>query len=307
MSIRSLRTLQAIARHGSFARAGEVVGLTQSAVSLQVKALEEEFGAQLFDRSRRLPVLTDAGRIVLSRSEEVIALYDKIFEALGDEQSLAGKLKLGAIQTALSEVLPDALAMLKRSHPRVRVHVAAGMSLELARQVAGGELDAAVTTEPVRPVPAEFVSSPLYQEGFWVVAPAGQDGDTVYELLTSMPFIRFDSRAWAGRIIDRELRRQRIEVHEEMILDSREAILKMVEKGLGVAVVPLSEEMHRGLTLTCLPFGEPQLFRKIVLLERPDRGGGRIATALISAIVHAKQKQASEQPAADLSNCSTRL
>ena len=61
MSLRALRTLQAIARHGSFAAAGKAVGLTQSAVSLQVKALEEEFGAPLFDRSRRLPVLTEAG------------------------------------------------------------------------------------------------------------------------------------------------------------------------------------------------------------------------------------------------------
>ncbi len=70
MSIRALRTLQAIARHGSFAGAGKAVGLTQSAVSLQVKALEDEFGAALFDRSRRLPVLTEAGRIVVARSAE---------------------------------------------------------------------------------------------------------------------------------------------------------------------------------------------------------------------------------------------
>jgi ABC-type glutathione transport system ATPase component len=64
MSLRALRSLKAIAHHGSFARAGEAVGLTQSAISLQVRGLEEEFGVQLFDRSRRLPVLTEAGRIV---------------------------------------------------------------------------------------------------------------------------------------------------------------------------------------------------------------------------------------------------
>ncbi len=101
MSLRALRTLQAIARHGSFAGAGKAVGLTQSAVSLQVKALEEEFGAPLFDRSRRLPVLTEAGRIVVARSAEVLALYDDIAAALGDERSLAGRLRVGAVQTAL--------------------------------------------------------------------------------------------------------------------------------------------------------------------------------------------------------------
>ena len=75
MSLRALRTLQAIARHGSFARAGDAIGLTQSAISLQVKSLEEEFGVQLFDRSRRLPTFTEAGRIVLAKAEEVLALY----------------------------------------------------------------------------------------------------------------------------------------------------------------------------------------------------------------------------------------
>ena len=80
LSIRALRTLLAIARHGSFARAGEAIGLTQSAVSLQVKALEEEFGAQLFDRSRRRPTFTEAGRIVLAKAEEVLALYDRILD-----------------------------------------------------------------------------------------------------------------------------------------------------------------------------------------------------------------------------------
>src|SRR3712207_5299675 len=85
MSLKALRTLRAIARHGTFARAADAVGLTQSAVSLQVKALEDEFGAQLFDRTRRQPTLTEAGRIVLARAEEVLALYDRIPDALSDE------------------------------------------------------------------------------------------------------------------------------------------------------------------------------------------------------------------------------
>ena len=74
MSLRALRTLVAIARHRTFARAGEAIGLTQSAVSLQVKSLEEEFNVRLFDRSRREPALTEAGRIVLAQAEQILAL-----------------------------------------------------------------------------------------------------------------------------------------------------------------------------------------------------------------------------------------
>jgi DNA-binding transcriptional LysR family regulator len=293
MSLRALRTLQAIARHRSFAGAGKAVGLTQSAVSLQVKALEEEFGAPLFDRSRRLPVLTEAGRIVVARSAEVLALYDDIAGALGDERSLAGRLRVGAVQTALAGVLPDALVALNRAHPRARVSVSVGLSAEMAEKVAAGELDAALTTEPVRPYPAGLVWTPLYQDRFWLFAPPGQARRSARDLLAELPFIRFDSKAWAGRVIDRELRRMRVEVHEEMVLDSQDIILRMVEKGLGVAVLAVSDEIFAGLKLTCLPFGEPQLIRNIVMLERQDRRGGRLAVALAEAVTNAKAAAAS--------------
>lgn len=293
MSLRALRTLQAIARHGSFSRAGEVVGLTPSAVSLQVKSLEEEFGVQLFDRSRRLPVLTEAGKIVLAKSEEVLALYDRIAEALSDEHSLVGRLRLGSIQTALSSVLPPALLALNRAHPRVRVHVEAGMSAELASKVSTGELDAAITTEPVKPHPADLSWTTLFEDRFWLVAPAKYEGRSQRDLLSDLPFIRFDSRAWAGRVIERELRRQRINVREEMVLDSQEVILKMVESGLGVAVIPLTDEVQHGLRVHCLPFGEPQLTRKIVLLEHQREKGSKLAAALAQELCelahHSKQ------------------
>lgn len=284
MTLRSLRTLQAIARHGSFARAGEVVGLTQSAVSLQVKALEEEFGASLFDRSRRLPVLTEAGRIVLERASDILDRYDQIAIALGDERSLAGRLRLGAIQTALAGILPEALAILNTDHPRVRVHLTAGMSAELALQVAAGEIDAAITTEPVRPHPPDLVWTPLYQDRFWIIAPADHKDVPSRDLFARLPFIRFDSRAWAGRLIDRELKRLKISVREEMILDSQEVILRMVSMGLGVAVVPLAAHILRDIRLSCHPFGEPVMTRNVVLLETRDRRGGRLAEELARTV-----------------------
>lgn len=287
MSLRALRTLQAIAHHGSFARAGEAVGLTQSAVSLQVKTLEEEFRVALFDRSRRVPRLTEAGKILLERSAEILSLHDQISGALSDENSLTGRLKLGAIQTALSGVLPEALAALYKAHPRIRVRVAAGMSAELAMQIVTGEIDAAVTTEPVRPYSSELVWTALYTDRFWLIAPPGYADRSIKELLSTLPFIRFDSRAWAGRTIERELRRQHLQVRDEMVLDSQEVILRMVEKGLGVAVVPLSDEVCAALTLTRFPFGTPQLTRQVVLLERQDRAGGTLATALAHAIKEA--------------------
>lgn len=285
MSLRALRTLIAIAQYGSFARAAEAVHLTQSAVSLHVRSLEEEFDVLLFDRSRRLPVLTEAGHMAVGRAREILAIYDSIAADLGEGSELRGRLKLGAIQTALAGVLPAALAALSREHPDLRVNVSSGMSAELAIRIESGELDAAVTTEPVKPYPHGLVSTLLYEEGFWIIAPAGVDSSDARRLLQEHPFIRFDRRAWAGRIIEQELRRMRLRVQTSMELDSQDAIIQMVSSGLGVAVIPLSTHDLQALDgVVKLPFADPQRIRRVVLLEREDRPAGRLASALVEAI-----------------------
>lgn len=285
MSIRALRTLLAIAQHGSFAQAAQSVHLTQSAVSLQIKSLEETFNAALFDRSRRLPVLTDAGHVAVERAREILALYDGIAVEIGGDNELRGRLKIGVIQTALASVLPQALVALGARHPHLRITVNSGMSAELATRVEAGELDVAITTEPVKPHPYGLLSTPLYEEGFWIVAPAAFAGQDARQLLEQQPFIRFDRRAWAGRTIERELRRLHLRVQTSMELDSQEAIIQMVTQGLGVAVLPLSRRNLEQLgELDLQPFGSPQRLRRVVLLEREDRPRARLAAALAQVI-----------------------
>lgn len=285
MSLRALRTLLAIAQHGSFVRAADAVCLTQSAVSLHVRSLEEEFGAPLFDRSKRVAVLTEAGQHAVERAREILALYDGIAADLGEHGELSGRLRLGAIQTALAGLLPASLAVLRKAHPRFRVLVNSGMSAELAMRLIADELDAAVTTEPVKPFPTGLVCTPLYQEGFWIIAPPDMADRDARSLLQRNTFIRFDRRAWAGRKIDAELRRMRLPVQTEMELDSQEAIIRMVASGLGVAVIPLSQrDLAKLAGLTILPFGSPQIKRQVVLLERESHPSAHLAAALAAAI-----------------------
>ncbi|MCF3935712.1 LysR family transcriptional regulator [Acuticoccus sp. M5D2P5] len=277
MSIRALRSLLAIVQHGSFARAAHALGLTPSAVGLHVKALEEEFRARLFDRSRRRPVLTEAGEIAVNRAREVVDLYDSIGDEISRGPGVAGRLRVGAIQTALAESLPESLARLQRAHPRLRVRVRSGMSAELALEVEAGTLDVAVTTEPVKPYPSGLAFMPVYTDHFWAVAAPEHEGASLSDLLARLPFLRFDKRAWAGRLIEDELRRQGHRIGEEMELDSREALARMAANGLGVAILPLSPRgMERLPPLMRLPFGSPQLTRRVGLLirEGQSRSGG---------------------------------
>jgi DNA-binding transcriptional LysR family regulator len=181
--------------------------------------------------------------------------------------------------------VPDALVLLRRAHPRLRVHVAAGMSADLARRVSAGDLDAAITTEPVRPHPPDLAWNTLYEDRFWILAPPEHEGRGLRDLLRDLPFIRFDAQAWAGRMIARELRRLGVDVQEEMALDSQEVIVRMVASGLGVAVVMLPDGMLPDLPpLARRPFGEPQMRRPVVLLERQGRPAQRFARALAEAV-----------------------
>jgi DNA-binding transcriptional LysR family regulator len=227
-----------------------------------------------------------SGLLSCEQAEQILALYDRIPDALSDEKSLIGRLLIGAIQTALSGPLPNALLTLRRDHPGLRVHVAAGMSAELAQRVADGELDAAITSQPVRPHPAELVWSTLYEDRFWLLAPPQYAKHDARALLTELPFIRFDAQAWAGRMIASELRRLGVRVREEMVLDNKDTIVQMVARGLGAAVVALSDAVLTQLPpITRLPFGQPQTRRAVVLLEHQSRPAERFTQALADAVV----------------------
>ncbi|MEG1040008.1 MAG: LysR family transcriptional regulator [Pseudomonas sp.] len=285
MSLKALRTLVTIARHGSFARAADVLSLTPSAVSLHIRSLEEELQVSLFDRSRRQVSLTPAGHLAVERAEGILAAYDDMADALVSGPGLRGRIKIGAIQTALAGRLPKALVQIKAEHPHLHISVLSGMSAELARRVEDGELDAAITTEPVPPYPANLNFTPLYTNRFWAVAGPAYAHLSLRELLASQPFLRFDKRAWAGRIIEQELRKQQLAVSEQMELDSQQALTHMASMGLGVAIVPLADEdLQRLPSVTLLPFGEPQRVRYVGLLEHANSRRRHLTAALTAAL-----------------------
>ncbi|WAP61421.1 LysR family transcriptional regulator [Pseudomonas fortuita] len=285
MSLKALRTLVTIARHGTFARAADLLSLTPSAVSLHIKTLEDELKVPLFDRSRRQVVLTEAGQLAVARAESILAAYDELADALASGPSPRGRLRLGAIHTVLARRLPKALVWIKAHYPQLHISVASGMSAELARRVEDGELDAAITTEPVSPYPQSLDFTPLFEDRFWAIASPELAGYSVPELLASQPFLRFDKRAWAGRQIEQELRRQHLQVSEQMELDSQEALASMAVMGLGVAIIPMADDdLNRLPPATCLPFGEPQLTRRVVLLEHEKSQRRHLSAVLKTAL-----------------------
>lgn len=146
MSIRQLRTLIAVADQGSFGAAADVTHVTQSAVSMQMRALECELRIELFDRTRRPPILNADGRRLVERARDIVPLYDRMVDAASDAQDLSGTLTLGAVPTSFTELVPKAIAEMRTAYPNLQVNVVTELSAPLVELLQRGELDAAVLT-----------------------------------------------------------------------------------------------------------------------------------------------------------------
>ncbi|GMQ74936.1 MAG: LysR family transcriptional regulator [Gammaproteobacteria bacterium] len=266
MRISHLKTFVTVADTGSFARAAERHGRTPSAISLQMKALEDSFGLELFDRTQRPPALNRYGHAILRRVRDIVALYEALQGNITSDE-LRGVLEIGAVPTMFTGILPRALAAYQSRYPRVQIRVVQALSAELVTRLAHGELDAALISEP--PVLPQNLSWRAFaREPLVVIAPEDAPGKRDRDLLERFPYIRFNRAAWVGQTIEEHLRKRRIFVHEVMELDRLEAIGSMVFHGLGVSVVPqhfVDDDFP--LPLRRVPFGDPPVFRNMGLCE----------------------------------------
>lgn len=284
MNLRHLRAFVAIAETGSFQAAARRLFITQSAVSMQMKALEESLGTALFDRRRRPPTLNALGRSLLERARDLVASADAFADAATGDGQLLGTLQLGVVPSIATTILPNTLAALRTEHPQVQVRVEGGLSARLEQRVESGNLDGAVITLPER-LPSRLTALPIFEELLCVAVPHSTEARSACEALRDLPFIRFNRGTGVGRIIDATLRARALVVHETMELDSIEAILMMVSRGLGVAVVParsLTAEFTATVRTLSLP-GDP-VSRAVVLVIAKERQTSPLVSALHRAL-----------------------
>lgn len=282
MDLRHLKTLIAIAENGSFAAAGDAIGLTQSAVSLHVKALEDVLDTKLFDRTTRPPRINARGRNLVNRAREIVEQCEALNEVVAGE-ALAGSLDIGSVPTLLSGVLPPALRVIRERHPDLRIRVSSGLSADLVSRVHKGEMDAAIVTEPSNLLTGMSWHA-VTEEPLVVIAPEGTVGETDRDLLQAAPFIRFQRFAWAGRLIDTHLKDRGIRVVTGMEIDSLEAVAAMVENGLGVSVVPDRAGPELSSNVVKVPFGDPPICRVIGVVERRDNPKAHLIRGLAETL-----------------------
>ena len=267
MDTRQLKTLIAIATHGTFAKAAEVVHLTASAVSQQMQALEQELNVVLFERSTRPPKLTSQGLQVAEMASDILRLEEDTKASLKGDR-LAGTLMLGSVRTSGLSLLPRTISQMRIEYPAVKVNLRVGLSSILIADVAGGRLDAAIVAEHTG-FPPGLRWSPFLKEPLLIIAPKGMRISDPVDMLATQPFVRFRSAVPLANLIDTEISRLGVVTNDVAEIDTIGSIVTCVRHGLGISVVPhVALEEPEGQDLTRLPFGEPQVTRQIGIVER---------------------------------------
>jgi DNA-binding transcriptional LysR family regulator len=279
MEIRHLRTLVTVADADSFASAAEQLFITPAAVSQQIRQLEAELGIQLFDRALRPPRLSTHAETLVGRARELVEQFND-FRASARERQVRGQLSIGSVNGITASLLPETLRSLTRRYPEVRVRIEEGSSRQLVRRVKRRELDAAIVSD-ITDLPDTMERFPVFSEPLVVIENQARGATTWREALKRDPFLRLNKNSGLGSLIDESLKRFRIRVDEAMELDSTDSIVQMTLSGLGSGVVPMgrvSAEASRALRI--FPFGEPQVHRQVVLVQRKSNAPSELLRLL---------------------------
>jgi DNA-binding transcriptional LysR family regulator len=261
MDTQFLNTFVSVVERGSMAAAARVLNITPAAVAQQIRTLEREIGAPLIARVGRTVSVTEEGSRILQRARNLLRDVADL-RSVANDSALSGELRLGACPTALAGMLPDILARMVDKFPQINVFIKPGYSAELYRAVENGELDAALVLQAPYPLPKTCDWQLLREEPLVVIAPKKFAGRDPHELLASEPLIRYDRNQWGGRQADEYLRRNGITPHERFELNALNAIAVMVDRGLGVSLVPdWAQPWPAGLNLVRIALpqsGEPR-------------------------------------------------
>jgi DNA-binding transcriptional LysR family regulator len=276
-----LNTFVVVADRGSMAAAARVLNITPAAVAQQIRTLERELGAPLIARAGRTVSLTEEGSRILQRARDLLRDVADM-RSIANDSEVSGELRLGACPTALAGMLPDILARMVDKFPQINVFIRPGYSAELYRAVEAGELDAALVLQAPYNLPKTCDWQLLREEPLVMIAPAKMAGRDPHELLRNEPLIRYDRNQWGGRVADDYLRAAGIVPRERFELNGLNAIAVMVDRGLGVSLVPdWARPWPEGLDLVRIPLPLPSEPRRIGMVWSRSSVRIRLVTVLL--------------------------
>ena len=270
-TLRQLRYFEALARHGHFGRAAEACSISQPALSVQIKELEETLGAELFERAARQLRLSAFGEEFLLRVRDILRSMDELGDlARAHRRQLVGRLRIGVIPTVAPYLLPGMISALTRENGDLDIHIRETVTPKLLQELAEGRLDTAIVALPVSE--PSLTEMPLFEENFVLVRPKEDAGKPVpsRDMLREMRLLLLEEghcfREQALSFCDMGAVRPR------EILDgsSLSTLVQMVGAGIGVTLIPeiAMPVETRSADVSIARFEDPQPSRRIGMIWR---------------------------------------
>jgi len=271
ITLRQLRYFNALARQGHFGRAAEACAISQPALSMQIKDLEDALGGVLLERSPRQVALTTFGEEAAPRVRGILRLVDELEDlARASRDRLAGRLRIGMIPTIAPYLLPEVIGNLTRMHPELDIHVRETLTPKLIEELADGRLDTAIVALPVSE--PSLVEVALFSEHFLLVRPGEDEGKPVpsSKMLRTMRLLLLEEGHCFRDQALSFCNMQSSPPREVLDASSLSTLVQMVSAGIGVTLIP---EMAvavetRSASVSVTRFKSPQPSRTIGMVWR---------------------------------------
>lgn len=265
MDVAFIESLILVVDSGSMAEAARRQQLTAAAIRQRISCLEQELGVALLIRAGHTCVPTIACRALLPRARNLVRDAAMLRDDI-DATGLSGGLRMGAISTALTGLMPKVLPALAKKAPKLIPLLRPGSSADLYSAVVAGELDAAIVVLPPFAIPKTMVAITLRREPLVFISQKATRL-TVNQQLASQAYIRYDPVAWGGRFAQQYVLDQKIQPRLLCDLDGLEAITQMVAQGLGVSLLPTWSGLNDfAAQVHCTPLKGTKYCREIVLV-----------------------------------------
>ncbi|CAG9174477.1 LysR family transcriptional regulator [Cupriavidus respiraculi] len=282
-SLRQLRVFLAVARHGSFSRAADAVGLTQPAVSRAVADFEEALGVRLLDRTTREVLLTDAGEALVPALERLLGQLDDTLEEtrqLGERYR--GRVVIASAPTISARLMPLYVAACARRYPDIRLSVRDNVQADGLEQIRAGAVDFGVLIDPM--AREGLTTAPLATDPFCFVCrcdhPLAGKSSVPWSALDGLPLVLLDSASGSRPLIDQIFARHGIAPHVVQEMGHSASVFGMVEAGIGASVLPsFSLPLPAASSLVSCAL-TPAEERRIVMVRREDRSLSPSAAAV---------------------------
>jgi LysR family hydrogen peroxide-inducible transcriptional activator len=271
VTLRQLHYFDALATHSHFGRAAAACAISQPALSMQIKELEDALGAVLIERGARQVRLTKFGEAAAARARDILRAVDELGDfARASRDRLAGQLRIGMIPTIAPYLLPTIIGNLARSHPQLDIHVREALTSKLIQELAEGRLDAAIVALPVSE--PSLTEAALFAENFLLVRPdkdAAAPAPSRENLRDMRLLLLEEGHCFRDQALS-FCKRQSSLPREVLDASSLSTLVQMVGAGMGVTLVPeMAVEVEtRSAPVSVTRFADPQPSRTIGMIWR---------------------------------------